>query len=197
MPEMRRRATSVTAFIFTTAGRPTVIFSNWYAARVHGTLAPWAAEPRRLTHHAPSGCAHRTRRRRARGTCAWCGATIWEQTWAHHPFLPWEFWLGDLGYLGALGILVKWKRRARRRGQPPPLQLTQQQLFYNNVHEHYRNRAENVVRLVKSHRLFRPGCYRGSYAHLEPLLAIAGHATALHLRLRQRFETAGPWRHAY
>ena len=114
--------------------------------------------------------------------------TIWEQTWAAHPFFPWEWWLADLGYVGALGLLYKWKRASQQRNQPPPPPLTPQQLFYNNVHEFYRNRVEQVVDVVKSHRLFANNVYRGSAAHLFPhlfpLLTIVGHITALELRLR-------------
>ena len=123
--------------------------------------------------------------------------TIWEQTWPYHPFFPWEWWLADLGYVGALGLVYKWKRTAQRSGQPPPPPLTPQELFYNNVHEFYRNRAEQIVDVVKSHRLFAQGVYRGSAAHLFPLITIVGHVTALELRLRQRFASFGPWQHHY
>ena len=57
--------------------------------------------------------------------------------------------------------------------------------------------VEQVVDVVKSHRLFANNVYRGSAAHLFPLLTIVGHITALELRLRQRFETWGPWQHHY
>ena len=123
--------------------------------------------------------------------------TIWEQTWAYHPFFPWEWWLADLGYVGAFGLLYKWKRAAQQPGQPPPIQLTPQELFYNNVHEFYRNRIEQIVDVVKSHRLFANLVYRGSAEHLLPLLTIVGHATALELRMRQRFKSYGPWQHHY
>ena len=26
---------------------------------------------------------------------------IWDTTWDSHPFFPWEWWLADLGYVGA------------------------------------------------------------------------------------------------
>jgi len=123
--------------------------------------------------------------------------SIWRQTAQWHPFRPWEWWLGDLGYVGALGLLYKYKRRTRARGQPPPPPLTRAQKYYNNVHEFYRNRVEQIVDVIKSHRLFVKGAYRGSYAHLEPLLTIVGHVTAYELRMSQRFTTYGPWAHTY
>jgi hypothetical protein len=124
--------------------------------------------------------------------------TIWRDTAAIHPQHPWEWWLADLGYVGALGLLYKWKRGARRRGQPPPPPLTWAQLLYNNIHEFYRNRVEQVVSFVKAHRIFRPHVYRGSHHHLMPLLTIVGHVSALHLRMFQpRFHVFGPWAHVY
>ena len=123
--------------------------------------------------------------------------TIWEQTWAYHPFFPWEWWLADLGYVGAFGLLYKWKRAGQQQGQPPPPQLTPLELFYNNVHEFYRHRIEQIVDVVKSHRLFANHVYRGSAEHLLPLLTIVGHATALELRMRQHFKSYGPWQHHY
>ena len=123
--------------------------------------------------------------------------TIWEQTWAYHPFFSWEWWLADVGYVGAFGLVYKWKRAAQQPGQPPPPQLTPQELFYNNIHEFYRNRIEQIVDVVRSHRLFANHVYRGSAEHLLPLLTIVGHATALELRMRQRFKSYGPWQHHY
>ena len=123
--------------------------------------------------------------------------TIWEQTWVAHPFLPWEWWLADLGYVGALGLLYKWKRAAQQPRQPPPPALTPLQLFYNNVHEFYRNRVEQIVAVVKSHHLFADNVFKGSAEHLFPLVTIVGHVTALELRMRQHFETFGPWQHHY
>ena len=106
-------------------------------------------------------------------------------------------WLADLGYVGALGLLYKWKRAQQRRGQPPPPPLTALQEFFNNLHETYRNRIEQTVDVVKSHRMFTQGVWQGSYEHLAPLLTIVGHVHALELRTRQRFVTYGPWRHAH
>ena len=64
------------------------------------------------------------------------------QTWAWHPFFPWEWWLADLGYVGALGLLYKWKKASQHPNRRPPPDLTPQELFYNNIHEFYRNRVE-------------------------------------------------------
>ena len=111
---------------------------------------------------------------------------IWDDTWDVHPFYWWEWWLADLGYVGALGLIYKFKVVASAA-----------MLYFNNVHEWFRNRVENVIGRVKAHRLFKRGCYRGSYAHLAPLITIVGHVTAFELRARQRFETIGPWRHKY
>jgi len=128
--------------------------------------------------------------------CQWDG-TIWEQTWQEHPFYPWEWWLADLGYLGCLGLLYKYKKQEQHAGQPPPPPLTVRQLFYNNVHEWYRGRVEQIVDVIKSHRLFAPRVYQRSYHTLVPLLKIVGHVHAFELRARQRFDTYGPWQHTY
>ena len=88
--------------------------------------------------------------------------------------------------------------QARRAGQPPPPPLTQREIFYNNLHEFYRNRVENGVGAVKAHRIFKKGVYQGNFAHLETILTIVGHVTAFELhRFGPRFETCGPWRHHY
>jgi hypothetical protein len=61
----------------------------------------------------------------------------------------------------------------------------------------YRNRVEQIVDVVKSHRLFAQGVYHGNSVYLFPLVAIVGHVTALELRTRQHFDTWGPWQHHY
>eukprot|EP00966_Prymnesium_polylepis_P058000 1343316-Prymnesium_polylepis.1 len=63
--------------------------------------------------------------------------TFWDQTWAWHPFFPWEWWLADVGYVGALGLLYKWKKASQQPTRRPPPDLTPQELFYNNIHEFY------------------------------------------------------------
>ena len=75
--------------------------------------------------------------------------TIWDTTWQDHPMLPWEMWLADLGYVGGRGLLYKYKKRARRRNQPPPPALRDHEVVFNNIHEHVRNRIENVISKVK------------------------------------------------
>lgn len=42
-------------------------------------------------------------------------STIWEQTWDEHPFYGWERWLADLGYVGCMGLLYKYKRNGGRQ----------------------------------------------------------------------------------
>ena len=98
----------------------------------------------------------------------------------------WERWLADLGYLGAVGLVVKFKYL-----------LTWGKLYYKNIHEWYRNRIETIISVVKAHRLFHKGDYQGNYAHLVPLLTIVGHVTAYELRRRQFFDTVGSWWHKY
>ena len=114
--------------------------------------------------------------------------TIWETTWAEHPFCAWERWLADLGYVGCIGLIYKFKKVAGRA-------LSRAQLIFNNVHEHTRNRVEQVVSVMKAHRIFKRGNFRGSYHHLRPFLVIVGHVTAYELRKFQRFNSYGPWAH--
>ena len=101
---------------------------------------------------------------------------------------PWERWLGDLAYDGAIGIITKHKEYAG-------VVLTHAQLVFNNIHEFKRNHTENVVGAVKNHRMFK-GDYQGSYEHLEPFLIIVGHVTAYEIHSKgPRFECYGPWPH--
>ena len=113
-------------------------------------------------------------------------ANIWENSWADHPFFGWERWLADLGYEGCTGLIYKFKH--------PP--ILPHQVFYNNLQEWVRNRVENVIGVIKKHRIFLKGIYQGTYEHLVPLIHIVGHVTAYELRLYSpRFHVYGPWRH--
>jgi hypothetical protein len=119
--------------------------------------------------------------------------TIWEATWAEHPFFDWEVWLADLGYVGCEGLLYKYKRDGG-------VALTDRQQFFNNVHEHVRNRIEQIVGVVKQHRMFEQGVYRGSFDLLKACVTVTGHVTAAELRMRPggpRFVCYGPWDHVY
>lgn len=116
--------------------------------------------------------------------------TIWRRTWANHPLRSWEAWLADLGYVGAAGLIYKFKK-------PAGGALTRAQRRFNNMHECTRNRVENVVRRVKGHRLFSGRVYKGTFGTLRSALKIIGHVAAYELRQRQRFRSFGPWPHAY
>lgn len=119
-------------------------------------------------------------------------ATIWNSTWDVHPMYWWEYWLADLGYIGCLGLLVKFVQRHL------PWPMTRRQKLYNNLQEFYRNRVEQIVSVVKAHRIFKRGVYQGNFEQLEMVLTLVGHVTALELRMfGPRFQTCGPWRHAY
>ena len=50
------------------------------------------------------------------------------------------------------------------------------------MHEHVRNRIENVIKKVKGHALFAKGvAFDRSYEHLCEVLQVVGHLTALEL----------------
>ena len=51
--------------------------------------------------------------------------------------------------------------------------------------------------MVKAHRMFKKGVFRGSFKLMDALVTITGHATAYELRERPRFPTYGPWDHMY
>ena len=57
----------------------------------------------------------------------------------------------------------------------------------------------HMLPALSPHKIFLPGMYQGSYKHLEPLLTLVGHVTALEIRLfGPRFDGYGPaWAHAY
>ena len=65
------------------------------------------------------------------------------------------------------------------------------------MHETTRNRVENVVRRVKGHALFSGRVFKGKYSTLEAALQVIGHMAAYELRQTQRFQSYGPWPHAY
>ena len=76
--------------------------------------------------------------------------------------------------------------------------LSQRQEHFNNVHEHVRNRAEQIINLVKSHRIFKKKLFRGSIDIMKAATKIVGHTTAHHLRRTEgRFDRMGPWQHVY
>ena len=62
----------------------------------------------------------------------------------------------------------------------------------NNVHEHVRNRLENVISKVKSHAFLR-NIFAGSFELLSVMVKITGQVTAYELRRFQRFDLFGPW----
>ena len=115
--------------------------------------------------------------------------SIWESTWAEHPFCWWERWLADLGYVGAIGLIYKFKKAAGRL-------LTREEIVFNNVHEFMRNRVEQMVSAVKNHRICKPRVFRGSFETLKPFLIIVGHVTAYEVHaFGPRFVCYGPWPH--
>jgi hypothetical protein len=114
--------------------------------------------------------------------------SIWDRTYADHPLYPWERWLGDEIYGSCTGIITKYG------GAAYPV-LQRHQLLFNNLHEFLRNRVEQVVSVVKAHRMFKKGNFRGGYHHLRPFLVIVGHTLAFELRRYQRFVGYGPWAH--
>ena len=89
------------------------------------------------------------------------------------------------GCLPYSGLVTKFKRS---RGPP----LTRNQIRFNNLHEHTRNRVENVVRFVKSHAMLGKK-FKGNYTNLKYMLKVVGHTSARELNEFQRFEAFGNW----
>ena len=110
--------------------------------------------------------------------------TIWDESWDDHRFFSWERWLADLGYVGALGLLVKFKGH-----------LTRRRRYFNNIHEFVRNRIEQIVGRIKNHRIFQQGVYSGNVDFLISATNIIGHVTAYELSQFQPFDAYGPWQH--
>ena len=69
------------------------------------------------------------------------------------------------------------------------------QRVFNNVHEHVRNRCENVISKVKNHAFLR-NAWVGSFETLASMVKVTGHVTAHELRQFQRFASFGPWPHS-
>ena len=76
--------------------------------------------------------------------------------------------------MGAFGTLTKYKRRKRRRRGGARPALTVPQRVFNNVHEHVRNRCENVISKVKNHAFLR-NVWTGSFETLASMVKVTGH----------------------
>ena len=69
---------------------------------------------------------------------------IWRAISPSLALFPWELGMADLAYVGAAGLVTKIK------GAVAPADI-----LFNNIHEHIRNRIENVISKVKARALSR------------------------------------------
>jgi hypothetical protein len=118
---------------------------------------------------------------------------IWQDTWDLHPMEPWELFLADAGYAGAIGLLSKYRRA------PGQAVLPHRRAIWNFIQEYYRGaRGEGPISAFKRHGIFMQGFYRGELFLLDAIVYICGHLTAWELRnFGPRYQGYGPWAHAY
>jgi len=73
---------------------------------------------------------------------------IWNDTAAAHPFMHWEWWLGDAAYSTCLGVLT-------RHVQDPHSILWQDEAYVNAYLNFYRQYVEHSMHLIKDHGMWR------------------------------------------
>jgi hypothetical protein len=73
---------------------------------------------------------------------------IWNDTAAAHPFMHWEWWLGDAAYSTCLGMLT-------RHVQDPHSILWQDEAYVSAYPNFYRQYVEHSMHLIKDHGMWR------------------------------------------
>ena len=97
---------------------------------------------------------------------------------------PWEYGLGDKGYVGCPQIITEWKGR----------NLTPQQREFNTTVQHYRGRVEHLISEVVNGREALCTRWRGSLSLLAAIMKIAVHMVGLQERMKgPRYDVFGPW----
>ena len=117
---------------------------------------------------------------------------------SYFPREPGEWHLGDLGYVGADGILYPPKRPTHNAQEHWDIDSE----FMSHIIAFYRSRVENVIAQVKAHAWARTP-FRGRFENMTLYYNIALCLTALQIKHQfltsnlSRFEVVGPWRHLF
>ena len=97
---------------------------------------------------------------------------------------PWEYGLGDKGYVGCPQIITEWKGS----------NLTAQQLEFNLTVQHYRGRVEHLIAEMVQSRAALNTRWRGSFDLLAAIMKITSHMVGLQERMKgPKYDVFGPW----
>jgi hypothetical protein len=104
--------------------------------------------------------------------CRWHVGTktddeIWNETAAAHPFMHWEWWLGDAAFSTCLGVLT-------RHVQDPHPILWQDEAYINAYLNFYRQYVGHSMHLIKGHGMWRVGDLLCCCASPFSLFVLAG-----------------------
>ena len=87
---------------------------------------------------------------------------------------PWEYGLGDKGYVGCPQIITEWKGDG----------LTRRQIEFNLTLQHYRGRVEHLIsEMVQSRRALNTR-WHGSFSLLAAVMKITAHMVGLQERMK-------------
>eukprot|EP00658_Telonema_sp_P-2_P041131 TRINITY_DN2940_c0_g1_i2.p1 TRINITY_DN2940_c0_g1~~TRINITY_DN2940_c0_g1_i2.p1 ORF type:complete len:298 (+),score=44.48 TRINITY_DN2940_c0_g1_i2:273-1166(+) len=104
-----------------------------------------------------------------------------------HPLEDWELVIGDGIYQSEEQLITK------HCGNE--LFLSEEQLRTNATISHYRQRVEQVIKVIKNHNVFR-GHFRGGSRLLSAVMKLVVHTTAVELRFHPLYtDGIGPWKH--
>ena len=93
---------------------------------------------------------------------------------------PWEYGLGDKGYVGCPQIITEWKGDG----------LTRRQIEFNLTLQHYRGRVEHLIsEMVQSRRALNSR-WHGSFSLLAAVMKITAHMVGLQERMARGLS---PW----
>ena len=95
---------------------------------------------------------------------------IFHDTAAQHPFEWWELWLGDGAYESCLGCVTGYAQRAAQA-------LGVEDVWFNSYINHYRQRVEHTMHLLKDHGMWRCIHARNSPLVLDACMKLTVHLT--------------------
>ena len=100
---------------------------------------------------------------------------------------PWEYGLGDKAYIGWPHMVTEYKK-------PNGGNLTQRQLEFNLLVQHYRGRNEHLIRQMRAGKNVFAKRWMGSFSLFSALTRLAAHMTGLQERMKgPRYDVYGPW----
>ena len=97
---------------------------------------------------------------------------------------PWEYGLGDKGYVGCPQIITEWKGNG----------LTQRQTKFNLTLQRYRGRVEHLISEMVQARRALNSRWHGSFSLLAAVMKITAHMVGLQERMKgPRYDVYGKW----